>query len=139
MSKLLLNSLVVASAVTLAAVAASGEEPTQATRGTMRSKADHPPRKVVVGTVIFGPYGQYSGLDERLKELCGLVDAMADEAKKASPGRGLDLAVLPETTVTDTRGPASQRAIPLKGPVLETFAALAQSAQDLPGHPTRPG
>ena len=90
------------------------------------SKADRPPRKVVVGTVIFGPYGKYPGLEERLKVLSGLVDAMADEAARTYPGRGLDLAVLPETCVTDNQGPASHRAIPLRGPVLETFGALAR-------------
>ena len=90
------------------------------------SKADHPPRKVVVGTTIFRPYGKYPGLEGRLKVLSGLVNAMAEDAEKAYPGHGLDLAVLPETTVTDNQGPASRRAIPLRGPVLETFAALAR-------------
>jgi predicted amidohydrolase len=90
------------------------------------SAADRAPRKVVVGTVIFGPYGKYSGLEERMKELSGLVDAMAGEATKTYPGRGLDLAVLPETTVTSTDGPASQRVVQLEGPVLETFGALAR-------------
>ena len=66
------------------------------------SKTDRPPRKVVIGTVIFGPYGKYPGLDERLKVLSGLVDEMAGEAARAYPGRGLDLAILPETTVTST-------------------------------------
>jgi predicted amidohydrolase len=51
---------------------------------------------------------------------------MADAASKAYPGRGLDLAVLPETTLTDTNGPASQRAIPLKGLVSDTFGQLAR-------------
>jgi predicted amidohydrolase len=91
-----------------------------------RSRADRPPRKIVVGTVVYGPYGKYTGLEGRLKVLGGLVDAMAEEAKKAFPGRGLDLAVLPETTVTDTHGPASRRAIPWRGPVRETFSALAR-------------
>jgi predicted amidohydrolase len=76
--------------------------------------------------VIFGPYGKYPGLDERLKVLSGLIDSMAEEAGRVYPGHGLDLAVLPETTVTDTHGPASQRASPLRGPVLETFGALAR-------------
>jgi predicted amidohydrolase len=90
------------------------------------TRADRPPRKVVVGTVIFGPYGKYNGLEERLKELSGFVDAMAVLAAGKYPGRGLDLAVLPETTVTSVDGPASQRAIPFEGPVLETFGALAR-------------
>jgi predicted amidohydrolase len=81
---------------------------------------------VIIGTIIYGPYGKYEGLPERLKVLAGFVDAMADEAARAYPGRGLDLAILPETTVTSTHGPASQRAIPLRGPVLETFGTLAR-------------
>jgi predicted amidohydrolase len=81
---------------------------------------------VIVGTVIFGPYGTYSGLDQRMKDLGGLVDAMAAEAVRTYPGRTLDLAVLPETTITTTHGPASQRAIPLEGPVVETIGSLAR-------------
>src|SRR5262249_22917415 len=103
-----------------------GEVPAGATRGASEFKADRPPRKVIVGTVIYGPYGKYPGLEERLKVLSGLVESMAEEAARAYPGRGLDLAVLPETSVTDTHGPASQRAIPLRGRVLETFSALAR-------------
>src|SRR5262249_55411174 len=103
-----------------------GEERTAPEHRTPRSKADRPPRKVLVGTVIFGPYGKYPGLDERLKVLSGLVDAMAAEAARVYPGRGLDLAVLPETTVTSTHGTASERAIPLRGLVLDTFGALAR-------------
>jgi predicted amidohydrolase len=90
------------------------------------SKVDHPPRKVVVGTVVYGPYGEYHGLDDRIKALSGFVDAMAAEATKAYAGHGLDLAVLPETIVTDTRGPAAQRAIPLQGKALDGLSALAR-------------
>jgi hypothetical protein len=90
------------------------------------SKADRPPRKVVIGTVIFGPYGKYTGLEERMKELNGFVDAMAGEAMRKYPGRGLDVAILPETIVTSGEGPASRRAVPWEGPVLETFGALAR-------------
>jgi predicted amidohydrolase len=118
-------SLGLASPVTLA-VTARGEQPSTSEHRTPKSRADRPPRKVLVGTVIFGPYGKYPGLEERLKVLSGLVDSMAEEAARAYPGRGLDLAVLPETTVTSTHGTASERAIPLQGPVLETFGALAR-------------
>jgi predicted amidohydrolase len=104
--------------------AARGSEPGAASGRT--EKVDRPPRKVVVGTVVFGPYGRYAGLEERLKELSGLVTAMAEDASRKHPGRGLDLAVLPETTVTSLQGPASQHAIPLQGPVLETLGALAR-------------
>jgi predicted amidohydrolase len=103
--------------------ARSGEPSEPSHRG---SKADRPPRKIVVGTIIYGPYGKYEGLEDRLKVLAGFVNAMGEEAAGAYPGHGLDLAVLPETTVTDTHGRASQRAIPLMGPVLDTFGALAR-------------
>jgi hypothetical protein len=55
-----------------------------------------------------------------------LVDAMAREASEAYPGRGLDLAVLPETIVTNTNGRASERAIALRGNTLDSFGALAR-------------
>jgi predicted amidohydrolase len=90
------------------------------------SRANQRPRKVVVGTVIYGPYGKYSGLDDHLKTMASHVESMARAAAQTYPGRGLDLAVLPETTVTDTNGMASERALPLKGPVLDTFAPLAR-------------
>src|SRR5262249_15821018 len=103
---------------------AAGGEPSTPARA--RSSANQPPRKVLVGTVIFGPYGRYEGLGQRMKELSGLVDSMAAEAERRYQGRRLDLAVLPETTVTTMKGPASERAVPLDGPVLETFGNLAR-------------
>jgi predicted amidohydrolase len=112
------------SALVIGAGSVRGGEPSATLRSV--SKADRPPRKIVIGTVIFGPYGKYDGLEERMKALSGFVDAMATDAIKKYPSRGLDLAILPETTVTSPHGPASQRAIPLHGPVLETFGALAR-------------
>jgi predicted amidohydrolase len=108
------------------ATALQGGEPDRAGGTAIRSKAGRPPRKVVVGTLIYGPYGRYTGLDDRLKVLSGLIDSMADEAKRAYPGRGLDLAVLPETTVTGMQGTAAERAIPLAGRVVDTFGSLAR-------------
>src|SRR4051812_1993593 len=89
-------------------------------------KASRPPRKVVIGTAVFGPYGTYPGFDERLREITGLVDDMAAEVAKRYPGRGLDLAILPETTATSNRGSAKERAIPLRGKVQESYGALAR-------------
>jgi predicted amidohydrolase len=89
-------------------------------------KADRPPRKVIVGTAIFGPYGNYGGLDERLRVLTGLIEEMGSQADRLDPHRGLDLAILPETIVTSTRGPAQERAIPLKGKVEQCFSSLAR-------------
>jgi hypothetical protein len=116
--------LVVLGGCVIAATSAPAEEPSNPKRGS--SKADHPRRKVVVGTVIYGPYGDYHGFGERIKVLSGFVDAMAAVAIKDYPGHGLDLAVLPETTVTSTRRPAAQRAIPLQGQVLDSLSNLAR-------------
>jgi predicted amidohydrolase len=88
--------------------------------------ADRPPRKVVIGTAIYGPYGAYPGLETRLSVLADLIDQMARRAAGRYPGHGLDLAILPETTITSTHGKAHERAVPLNGPVRETFGALAR-------------
>jgi hypothetical protein len=81
---------------------------------------------VVIGTTIFGPYGEYPGLDDRLEVLEERIDEMARQAEAEYPGAGLDLVILPEQAVTRTSGPASERAIPLEGPVKETFSKLAR-------------
>jgi predicted amidohydrolase len=104
-------------------VARAGEQAEQARTGP---RAERPPRKVIVGTAVFGPYGTYPGLEERLRELGGLVDEMAAKAERQPPGQGLDLAILPETTATSTRGTASARAIRLHGMVQDTIGALAR-------------
>jgi predicted amidohydrolase len=90
------------------------------------SKADTPPRKVVVATSIYGPYGDYPGLEKRIEQLTDLVDRMAAEASRQHPGRGLDLAILPETVVTPGDGSALERARPLDGPIADAFGALAR-------------
>ena len=87
---------------------------------------ERPPRKVIIGTVIFGPYGSYPGLERRLEVLGDLIDRMARQAAEQYPGRRLDLAILPETTVTSTHGKAQERAVPLRGRVREAFGALAR-------------
>ncbi len=94
--------------------------------GKPAGRADSPPRKVVVGTVIFGPQGRYPGLQGRLEALGGLIDEMARQSAERYPGHGLDLAVLPETAVTPPGDDASRRAVALEGPVREAFAALAR-------------
>jgi predicted amidohydrolase len=105
---------------------AAAAEPVSTTHRPPKSAAGQPPRKVVVGTAIYGPYGKYPGLTERLKTLGGLVDEMAKNAAAKYTGRGLDLAILPETTVTSTQGSAAERAIPLRGQVEDFFGALSR-------------
>ena len=91
-------------------------------RGT--SRADSLPRKVVVGTTIFGAGRAYPGLAARAAELAGLVDEMARQAGRF-PG-GLDLAVLPEAVLTPNADSAAERSIRLDDPVVDTFRALAR-------------
>ena len=91
-----------------------------------QSKADRPPRKVVVGTVIVRPWRERPALDGRLKWVAEVIDAMADQAARKYPGRGLDLAILPEQILTARPGTAAERAVALDGPVRATFAELAR-------------
>ncbi len=95
-------------------------------RPRLTAKAEKPPRKVVIGTAMFGPYGAYPGLETRLREIGELLGEMAAAAAGQYPGKGLDLALLPETTVGPREGSAMERAIPLKGPVQDAFASLAR-------------
>lgn len=88
--------------------------------------ADQPPRKVIVGTSMQAFWQKYPGLTKRLEQLTGLVDQMAAEAQRKY-GRGLDLAVLPETAVTgETTSNVMHDAIPLDGPLRDTFARNAR-------------
>ena len=68
----------------------------------------------------------YPGLLPRIEELSRLVDQMAEQAASKFDGRPLDLAILPETTLTHTSGTALERAVPLEGPVQDHFSALAR-------------
>jgi len=91
-----------------------------------RSTSGSPPRKVIVGTVMHSFWGPYPGLRNRLDQLAGIVDEMAAQAKKKY-GRGLDLAVLPETAITgESEGDALARSVPFEGQVREVFSSKAR-------------
>ena len=91
-----------------------------------RSTSSSPPRKVIVGTVMQSFWGQYPGLRNRLDQLAAIVDRMAAQAKKEY-GRGLDLAVLPETAITgEAEGDALARSVPFEGQVQEVFTRKAR-------------
>ncbi len=91
-----------------------------------RSTSDTAPRKVIVGTAMQPFWGQYPGLRDRLDQLAGIVDQMAGQAK-TKYGRGLDLAVLPETAITgEAEGDALARSVPYTGQVQDVFARKAQ-------------
>ncbi len=65
---------------------------------------------------------EYPGLDKRLDELSALVDRMAQASQKRY-GRGLDIAVLPETAVS---GEGLAHAVPLEGPLKDVFSKKAR-------------
>ncbi|MEQ7127975.1 carbon-nitrogen hydrolase family protein [Actinopolymorpha sp. B11F2] len=91
-----------------------------------RSTAGDLPRKVVVGTTVFGAAAPYPGLAGRAEELAALVDEMAARAVEAWPKRGLDLAVLPEAVLTPNADQASDRSVRLDDPAVDRLRGLAR-------------
>lgn len=91
-----------------------------------RSTSNRPPRKVIVGTAMQAFWGPYPGLRSRLDQLAWLVDQMAARAR-TQYGRGLDLAVLPETAITGEAGAdALACAVPFAGQVRDVFSRKAR-------------
>jgi predicted amidohydrolase len=89
---------------------------------------DDGPRKVVVGTVMQGFWGAGLDLDGRIEVLLRRTDELAAMAAERWPGRGLDLAVLPETVVTTGAdgADAAAQAVPLEGLVADAFGEAAR-------------
>lgn len=109
-----------------AARAAGSAKSSQEVHVTMRAATDAPPRKVVVGTMMYAMWEEYPGLESRLNTLVGFIDRMAAEAKRKYQA-GLDLAILPENAVTGETGSSPQRhSFPLEGKVLEIMGAAAR-------------
>lgn len=91
-----------------------------------RDSSQLPPRKVIVGTMVRGFWGESPGLDRRLGELTGMIGTMARQARSRY-GRGLDLAVLPESVVNGEPGSdAFSHSNPLSGPVEHAFAEASR-------------
>ena len=91
------------------------------------SPSSGPPRKVIVGTVMQSYWEQHPGLSKRLARLTANVDNMQVESQMRY-GRGLDLAILPEVTVTGGTGrDVAATAVPLDGAIRETFATSSRS------------
>jgi predicted amidohydrolase len=110
----------------LAILAALLARPGAAAELAIKSTADQPPRKVIVGTSMQAFWGEYPGLEKRLEQLAGLVDQMAEQSLRKY-GRGLDLAVLPEMAVTgELSGDVVAHSVPFGGPVRETFVRKAR-------------
>ena len=113
---------------TVSSLAALHAVPVLAAGGETKIKttSNSPPRKVIVGTAMQSFWGQYPGLSNRLDQLAGIVDQMAAQAKKKF-GRGLDLAVLPETSITGEAGDdALAHSVPFAGQVQEVFTRKAR-------------
>src|SRR5437016_14632051 len=113
---------------TMSSLAAFEAAPPHASGGNARSRStsNRPPRKVIVGTAMQSFWGQYPGLQNRLDQLAGIVDQMAAQAK-TKYNRGLDLAVLPETSITgEAEGDALARSVPFDGLVQEVFTRKAR-------------
>ncbi len=92
----------------------------------VRTTSHHPPRKVIVGTVMQSFWGPYPGLRARLEQLGASVDQMVARAKQAY-GRGLDLAILPEVALTGEAGEdALARSVAFEGEVSGTFTQKAR-------------
>jgi predicted amidohydrolase len=87
---------------------------------------DAAPRKIVVGSLMYGMYGSYPGLANRLQALSSFIDEMAKTARQKH-NAGLDIAALPEVAVNGgMKGSAKAVSLPLEGTVLETLAAAAR-------------
>jgi predicted amidohydrolase len=92
----------------------------------IKSTSGRPPRKVIVGTVMQSFWGPYPGLQKRLEQLTGIVDQMAAQATKRY-GRGLDLAILPETAITGELGAdALAHSVAFEGQVRDVFSQKAR-------------
>jgi predicted amidohydrolase len=94
--------------------------------GSVRTTSNTRPRKVIVGTVMQSFWGPYPGLRSRIDQLAGIVDQMAAQAKTIY-GRGLDLAILPETAISGEAGEdALDRSVSFEGDVKSAFTRKAR-------------
>jgi predicted amidohydrolase len=113
--KAVLALVPVAVSVFIAAVAPAQQVP-----------AEGPPRKIVVGSLMYSMWGPYPGLAKRLEALSSFIDAMSKTARQKYHA-GLDIAALPETAVSgEVRGSAKETALRLEGAVLDTLGAVAR-------------
>lgn len=96
------------------------------TFATFTSRAEAPPRKIVVASTV----AAFSGpVDARLELLGRLVDEAVAEASARYQGRGLDLMVFPEFAIAREGPTAAEQAVALEGPVLERLAAKAREGR----------
>lgn len=85
------------------------------------------PRKVIVGTMMQGFWVKHPGVEARVQELASAVERMGALARRKY-GRGLDLAILPETSISgEANGDAWGRGVAYEGVVGRTFERVAKA------------
>jgi len=89
------------------------------------ARADSPPRKVLLGTVVSGYEISTYSLERRLQLMDELVDRIAAEGADGYPGKRLDLVVLPEYFLARPGDSANREAVRL-GEVQPRMAACAR-------------
>jgi predicted amidohydrolase len=90
------------------------------------SRADRPPRKVLLGTVICGEELFTMPLEKRLERMDALVEAAATQARADYPGKRLDLVVLPEAFLARPGNSMAEETVRLAD-VLPRIAQCARS------------
>ncbi len=85
------------------------------------------PRKAIVASLMFGPYGVFPGLEKRLDELEAYIEEIAGKSEQRYQGRSPDIVALPEVIVSGgLSGPASECSFRLEGPILDRFSSAAR-------------
>lgn len=84
------------------------------------------PRKVVVGTAVFGGGRPFPGVTVRAAEVSSLVAEMATAAAAGTSRGGLDLVVLPELVASPPGPAAAARALTLDDPVFDAYRSVAR-------------
>ncbi|HUG10814.1 MAG TPA: carbon-nitrogen hydrolase family protein, partial [Opitutaceae bacterium] len=88
------------------------------------SRANTPPRKVLLGTALVELSGP---LEERLQVAGKLIDDAARAATVQYPGDGLDLVIFPEFALASGAGiTAAEQAVAIEGQVLDALGAKAR-------------
>lgn len=92
-----------------------------------QARENRPPHKVVVGTIVSG-YSLFSlPLDQRLDRMDRIVAAMSAQAAAKYPEHPLDLAILPETFLTNPGDSPAKQALTLDA-IQPRIAACAKRA-----------
>ena len=114
-------TLLVALAVVVSACAA-----TPRTVHSPEPRMQQPPRKMIVGAVVHGFWGEYPGLEPRITQLIDLIDRVHAAAQDKYQSNA-DLVVLPEEALTyGRRGTAQQRSLVFGDDLKARFAAVAR-------------